>query len=90
MFANRLAILLRTGDEEHPVPKAWLDQFFMRNFTGCNAFNETLPVRDGLLEAGSGVAALSVREHFEKWLRGRKMIPAEAELVVRDGAPRRA
>lgn len=90
MFANRLALVVCTAGEERPVPKAWLDQFFMRNFTGFSAFDETLPVEDGVIEAAFGVSAAEVREHFEKWLRGRKMIPAEAELLVRAEGRQRA
>ena len=78
MFARKL----RLAVDERPVPKAWLDQFFMRDFTGSSAFDETLPVGDGELEVGLGVDAAEVKVQFEKWLRGRKMIPEGTELVV--------
>jgi len=38
--------------------------------------------RDGVLEAGFAVDAQEVRSQFEKWLRGRKMIPPETQLTV--------
>jgi hypothetical protein len=82
MFASRLRVTLRGSREEKPVPKAWLDQFFMRNFTGYSAFDEILVVGDGNLEAGFVVDRNAVREQFEKWLRGRKMIPPEIRLFV--------
>ncbi len=82
MFANRLRLALRAPDGDSPVPRAWLDQFFMRDFTGQSAFNGTLPAADGLLEADNGVHPDEVKSQFEKWLRGRKMIPSETELVV--------
>jgi len=82
MFARKLTIRLRGEGGESPVPKAWLDQFFMRNFTGSSAFDETLPAGDGVLEAGFQVDPEDVRSQFEKWLRGRKMIPAGTELTV--------
>jgi hypothetical protein len=82
MFARKLTIRLRGEGGESAVPKAWLDQFFMRNFTGSSAFDETLPADDGVLEAGFQVDPEEVRSQFEKWLRGRKMIPAGTELVV--------
>ncbi len=66
------------------MAKDWLDQFFMRDFTGYSAFDETLPVSDGLLEAGVHVDADAVRSGFEKWLRGRKMIPPDTALVLRE------
>ncbi len=78
MFAQRLSLTV----DGAPVPKAWLDQFFMRNFTGYSAFDETLPAADGVLEAGLRVDAGEVKAQFEKWLRGRKMIPAGVELQV--------
>ncbi len=78
MFARKLWLTVAGK----PVPKAWLDQFFMRFFTGYSAFDETLPVADGVLEASLQVSADEVRAQFEKWLRGRKMIPADAELEV--------
>ncbi len=82
MFAQKLKLSLRSGGAEEAVPKAWLDQFFMRNFTGYSAFDDTLPVADGLLEAGTAVELDQIKAQFEKWLRGRKMIAAETELVV--------
>ena len=82
MFAKRLWLILREGREERAVPKAWLDQFFMRNFTGYGAFDETLPVGDGELEAGSSVEVEEVRRRFEEWLRGRKMISPGCRLEV--------
>lgn len=54
----------------------------MRNFTGLSAFDETLPVEDGVLEAGLSVRPDEVRTQFEKWLRGRKLIPPETRLRV--------
>jgi hypothetical protein len=43
----------------------------MRSFTGRSAFDETLPVADGLLEAGFGVDLEALRVDLEDWL-GRK------------------
>ncbi len=82
MFARKLKLVLVYEGGESAVPKAWLDQFFMRNFTGYSAFDNTLPAADGLLEAGADVDAGQIKLQFEKWLRGRKMIPAGTELIV--------
>ncbi len=85
MFANRLRITIWESGVATPVPKAWLDQFFMRSFTGHSAFDETLPVRDGVLEASARVDSSEVKAHFEKWLHGRKMITNTAELRIEVG-----
>jgi hypothetical protein len=82
MFANRLRLVLGEGDEERPVPKAWLDQFFLRSFTGYSAFDETLPVADGEIEAAHSVKPGEVREHLERWLRARKLISPGCRLAV--------
>ena len=90
MFAQKLSLTLEAEGAGAPVPKAWLDQFFMRNFTGYSAFDETLPAADGVLEAGLRVEAGEVKAQFETWLRGRKMIPAGTQLVVRASSPDRS
>lgn len=82
MFARKLRLSLRTDEGERPVPLEWMERFFLRDFTGFRAFDETLPVQDGLLEASFAVQASEVRERFAAWLCGRKMIPPEAELLV--------
>jgi hypothetical protein len=40
----------------------------MRSFTGREAFDETLPVSDGLLEASFQVDADALRADMEDWL----------------------
>jgi hypothetical protein len=82
VFARKLRLTLAGTAGVTPVPKLWLDQFFMRNFTGYSAFDETLPTADGLLEAGLRVAPEEIRCEFEKWLRGRRMIPPGSVLNV--------
>ncbi len=83
MFAQKLRVTLVAGGVEIPAPQAWLDQFFMRDFTGSSAFDQTLVAGDGELEAGFGVEPGEARAQFEKWLRGRRMIAAEAEVMVK-------
>ncbi len=82
MFANRLRLNLAGQDQVRPVPKQWLDQFFMRNFTGHAAFDETLVTGDGEIEAGLDVDPELLRSNFEQWLRGRKLISPGARLVL--------
>jgi len=40
----------------------------MRSFTGRSAFDETLPVADGLVEVGFGVDLETLRLDLEDWL----------------------
>jgi hypothetical protein len=49
-------------------PIAWLDSFFMRSFTGRSAFDESLPVADGLIEVGFGVDLEVLKADLEDWL----------------------
>ncbi len=87
MFARRLRLTLRSADGFTPVPKRWLDDFFMRNFTGYSAFDETLVTGEGELEASLRVPLEQIASQFEKWLRGRRMIPNETTLVVEPASP---
>ena len=83
MFARKLRVDLADGAAVRPTPKEWLDQFFMRNFIGLSAFDETLVTGDGEIETGLAVGPEQVQEHLEKWLRGRKLIGASTRLEVR-------
>lgn len=82
MFARKLRLLLSEADTQRAIPKAWLDQFFMRSFTGHAAFDYVLPVGDGLLEAGFDVDPELARQLLEDWLRGRKTISPDARVVL--------
>jgi hypothetical protein len=66
-------------------PIAWLDSFFMRSFTGRSAFDESLPVADGLVEVGFGVELQALKADLEDWLTrkfgaGRQITLALAEV----------
>ena len=53
MFARRLHIeRLDVEGQRQACPIAWIDNFAMRNFTNDAVFDDTLPLGDGLLEAG--------------------------------------
>ena len=53
---NDFVVEIIVGGERRPCPLDWLDSFCMRNFTGSAEFDDTLPLADGLLEAGFRVA----------------------------------
>ena len=56
MFAQKLSVHVIVGEDRRPCPLEWLDSFCMRNFTGSAEFDDTLPVREGCIEAGFCVA----------------------------------
>jgi len=82
MFARRLQIEVDQDGRPRPCPLEWLDQFFMRHFTGISGLDDTLPVAEGRLEAGLDVDLNVLHREFEKWLRGRKLIAPGAELRI--------
>jgi hypothetical protein len=82
MFARKLRVEIEEQGARRVCPIDWMDHFFMRNFTGLSAMDETLPVADGVLEAGLRVEPAQIASEFEKWLRGRKMIPADAAIEI--------
>ena len=86
MFARKLRVEIEEEGRRRACPLDWLDQCFMRHFTGLSALEETLPVADGLLEAGLGVSLETLTQHFEGWLQGRKLIPARARVIFSESA----
>jgi hypothetical protein len=68
VFARKIQVQLVGPQGPGPCPVAWLDSFFMRSFTGRSAFDETLPVADGLVEVGFGVDLETLRLDLEDWL----------------------
>jgi hypothetical protein len=83
LFARKLRVELAEGESRRPAPKTWLDDFFMRNFIGLSAFDEVLVTGEGQIETGFAVQPEQIQEHFEKWLRGRKLIGGGARIEVR-------
>ncbi len=81
MFLRKLQIDRITLDgSASPCPLKGLDSFAMRNFTNDAVFDDTLPVVDGLLEAGHRVPLDRLRAALEDWLR-RKGFLAAGESV---------
>ncbi|HEV2387943.1 MAG TPA: hypothetical protein VGS20_11890, partial [Candidatus Acidoferrales bacterium] len=68
MYARRFQVDLLAGGERRPCPQEWLDQFAMRDFTGSARFDDTLPLADGLIEAGFRVDAGKFAHDFSAWL----------------------
>lgn len=71
-----------------PCPLDWLDSFSMRRFTGEAAFDDTLPVADGLLEAGRQVDTERLAQALADWLTKKKGAGKTVEVRIEE-APRR-
>ena len=68
MFARKIRVELVEPLGPRDCPVAWLDSFSMRSFTGRSAFDETLPLADGLMEASFRVDSNGLRGAMEDWL----------------------
>ncbi len=68
MFARKIQVEVLQPNGPQPCPVAWLDSFCMRSFTGRSAFDETLPVSDGLMEASLRVDLEALRTDMEDWM----------------------
>lgn len=89
MFARRIKIHYKNvGGEVQPCPIKWIDNFAMRNFTNDPIFDETLPVADGVLEAGSRVPLDRLHDAMEDWFRRKGYLKAAEtiEVTYSDGA----
>ena len=68
MFARKLTIeRIDAHGTPHPCPIAQLDNFAMRNFTNDRVFDDTLPIADGLLEAGTRVPIDRLCAAMQDW-----------------------
>lgn len=65
-----------------PCPMKWLDSFSMRNFTNASVFDDTLPVADGVIEAGARVPLDQLREAMQEWFQRKSYLPKSAQLIV--------
>jgi hypothetical protein len=68
VFARRIRVEIVSPEGRRACPLAWLDSFCMRSFTGRGAFDETLPVAEGLVEVSFQVDADRLRADMEDWL----------------------
>jgi hypothetical protein len=83
MFARRLAIQRVDAEgARHACPLKWIDSFAMRNFTNDAVFDDTLPVADGVLEAGARVPLDRLQDAMEDWFRRKGYLKPQERLVV--------
>ncbi len=83
MFERRLSIVrVEASGERTPCPLRWIDNFAMRNFTNEAIFDDTLPVGDGLLEAGHRVPLSQLQPAMEDWFRRKGYLKAGERLEI--------
>ncbi len=90
MFARLLHIdrITPTGDA-HPCPIRWIDNFAMRNFTNDAIFDDTLPLADGLLEAGSRIPLATLQAAMQDWFRRKSYLAKDETLRITEPAATR-
>jgi hypothetical protein len=83
MFVRRISVERVDGSgARQACPIKWIDNFAMRNFTNDSVFDDTLPVGDGLLEAGHRVPLARLQTAMEDWFRRKGYLKAEDRLEV--------
>lgn len=83
MFVRRISIVrIDTSGVESKCPIHWIDNFAMRNFTNVAVFDDTLPVGDGLLEAGHHVPLDRLAAAMEDWFRRKGYLKAGERVEV--------
>ena len=83
MFARRVTVE-SVGEDgtATPCPVKWIDNFAMRNFTNDAVFDDTLPVADGLMEAGTRVPLDRLQPAMEDWFRRKGYLKRVERLEV--------
>jgi hypothetical protein len=83
MFVRKLSIeRIDEADERHACPIRWIDNFAMRNFTNDAVFDDTLPVADGLMEAGHRVPLDRLLPAMDDWFRRKGYLKREEKLEI--------
>ena len=83
MFARKLRIeRIDAEGRAHPCPIAWIDNFAMRNFTNSAIFDDTLPIADGLLEAGYRVPLDKLKPAMEDWFHRKGYLKPGESLQI--------
>jgi hypothetical protein len=83
VFARKLRVLrIDAAGMAHPCPIGWIDNFAMRNFTNDAIFDDTLPVGDGLLEAGYRVPLDALGSAMNDWFRRKSYLKPGDSLVI--------
>jgi len=84
MFARKIHVEYEHNGQWLPCPLKWLDTFSMRNFTNASAFDNTLPVGDGLMEIGTTVPLAELKDAMEDWFRRKSYLPKGSSLKLKE------
>jgi hypothetical protein len=84
MFARSIHVEVLEPDGPRECPVAWLDSFCMRSFTGFSAFDDTLPVADGHLQAGFRVDVAALQMEMESWMTRKFGAGRSVRLVLHE------
>jgi hypothetical protein len=82
MFARKIRVEYELNGQRHPCPMKWMDSFSMRNFTNASAFDDTLPMGDGVMEIGAKVPIDALSEAMADWFSRKGYLAPKATLVV--------
>ena len=83
MFVRKLSIQrVDEAGARTPCPIRWIDNFAMRNFTNDAVFDDTLPIADGLLEAGHRVPLDRLQPAMEDWFRRKGYLKPADRLEI--------
>jgi hypothetical protein len=90
MFIRKLTVeRIDSAGTAYPCPIKWIDNFAMRNFTNDAIFDDTLPIADGLLEAGNRVPLDKLRINMEAWFRRKSYLASDDQLRITEPAAKR-
>ena len=84
MFARRIRVEYEEKGQTLPCPLKWLDSFSMRNFTNASAFDDTLPIADGLIEIGTHVPLGELQHAMEDWFHRKSYLAKDATLRLKE------
>ena len=82
MFARKIRLEYLESGRRVACPLKWLDSFSMRNFTNARVFDDTMPVADGMMEIGSQVKLVELKDAMEDWFRRKSYLPKGSELLI--------
>jgi hypothetical protein len=82
MFARKIRVEYEESGQLQPCPLKWIDSFSMRNFTNSSAFDDTLPIADGLIEVGARVPIAELKVAMEDWFRKKSYLPQGSALRI--------
>lgn len=83
MFTRRISIQrIDASGAAYPCPIRQIDNFAMRNFTNDAVFDDTLPIADGLLEAGARVPLDRLCAAMQDWFRRKSYLAPSDHLRI--------